>query len=567
MRGAVGTAVFLVALAFGIASRVRPELFRGSTSTAHGGPAAATRPPQFPTVEETLGKLAVGAPPAAPPAGGSDAAPSEIAPVPTPDKSGNQPKPAAVAAGALTPDELFAKASPSVVQVEVRDGDMKPVGQGSGFFVSADGLLVTNHHVIANASFASVRTASGTMLVEGVAASDPGADLALLKVSVKSVPFLKVAEGAAPPVGTRVFAIGNPEGLTNTLSEGLVSGFRTFPGRTEKSPERAFIQTTAAISHGSSGGALLAGNGVVVGVTTAGIDEGQNLNFAVPADAVRRLIGSRGKLRPFASAVAETLSPRDAAAYEGVLTALDHGKFEQAAVLMKGLSERQRNTPAYWFTTGCLHYKLQNFDLAAQAFQEAVRLRPDFSAAYARLGDVYNYQNENDKALATYRKAIQVNPRESRAYCGGGFVYGKQGQFDRAVEIFDRGLAVDPADVELLSRKAIMLGAAKRFAEAEKVYQAALKIDPKRIDTYLYMGETYLKWRKWDKAMKTYRKVITLQPDNAMAYSRLGVAAYNAGDPKTAHSAWQNARRFDPYGPSGGMARQYLQEPKMALLQ
>ena len=81
------------------------------------------------------------------------------------------------------------------------------------------------------------------------------------------------------------------------------------------------------------------------------------------------------------------------------------------------------------------------------------------------------------------------------------------------------------------------------------------------------MGERYLKWRKWDKAMATYRKVITLQPDNAMAYSRLGVAAYNAGDPKTAHSAWQNARRFDPYGPSGGMARQYLQEPKMALLQ
>jgi tetratricopeptide (TPR) repeat protein len=351
--------------------------------------------------------------------------------------------------------------------------------------------------------------------------------------------------------------------LTNTLSEGLVSGVRG----AEETGEVSLIQTTAAISHGSSGGALMTADGTVVGVTKGAIEDGQNLNFAVPAELVRKLIASRASLRTLASATSETLSPRDAAAYVNVLEALDHGKFEQAASLMKNLSDRQRNTPTYWFTTGCLHYKLQNLDLAEQAFKDAIKLRPEFSAAYARLGDVYNYQNENDKALDAYRKAVQINPRESRAYCGAGFVFGKQGQFDKAVAIFDKGLAANPKDIEMLGRKGIMLGAAKRFAEAEKAYAAALKLDEKCIDIYLYMGETYQKWRKWDKAMAAYRKAIGYQPDNAMAYLNLGVAAFNAGDSKTAYYAWRNARRFDPYGPVGGSARDYLEQPKTALRQ
>jgi tetratricopeptide (TPR) repeat protein len=233
---------------------------------------------------------------------------------------------------------------------------------------------------------------------------------------------------------------------------------------------------------------------------------------------------------------------------------------------MKGLSDRQRNTPAYWFTTGCLHYKLQNLDLSAQAFKDAIKLRPDFSAAYARLGDIYNYQNQNERALEMYRKALQINPHESRAYCGGGFVYGKLGQFDRAVEIFDRGLAIDPKDVEMLCRKGIMLGAAKRYADAVKAYEAALKIDDRRIDTNLYVGETYLSWHKWDKAMATYRKIITLQPDNAMAYCQLGVACTNAGDRAAAEAAWRSAHRFDPYGQWGTAARRFLKDPTSALI-
>jgi S1-C subfamily serine protease len=98
----------------------------------------------------------------------------------------------------LEPDALFAHASPSVVRIVTRDEDFHVTGFGSGFFISKDGLIVTNYHVIRGAVFASVvPNDGGTLFVEGLLASDPKADLALLKVSGSGFPALPV--GAAMP--------------------------------------------------------------------------------------------------------------------------------------------------------------------------------------------------------------------------------------------------------------------------------------------------------------------------------------------------------------------------------
>src|SRR5689334_12420283 len=88
-------------------------------------------------------------------------------------------------------EQLFRTASPAVVRVEVQDEKMAPIGLGSGFFISDDGLLVTNFHVIRGASFASVRRADGsTLFVEGIVASDPQIDLAVLKIKGQKLPTL-----------------------------------------------------------------------------------------------------------------------------------------------------------------------------------------------------------------------------------------------------------------------------------------------------------------------------------------------------------------------------------------
>ena len=186
-------------------------------------------------------------------------------------------------ATSLDAQQLFAQASPAVVKIHTYDAVGRSLGQGSGFLIDAAGTIVTNHHVIKDAASARVYIQNQPSLpVTRIVAVDKQADLAIIKVDGKDLPFLKLRV-ALPKVGEKVFAIGSPGGLTNTLSDGLVSGLRRNSGITE-------IQTSAPITHGSSGGPLLSSDGAVVGVTTKGRIGGGDLNFAVPAERVASLL-------------------------------------------------------------------------------------------------------------------------------------------------------------------------------------------------------------------------------------------------------------------------------------
>ena len=184
------------------------------------------------------------------------------------------------------PDRLFEDASPAVVRVLAFDRFGRTSVQGSGFVVSRDGLVVTNYHVVRGASRLEIVLASEARFdVARIEAADPASDLALLRPVGKGLQALELADDDEIKVGLPVVAIGSPQGLTNTLSQGLISGLR------EADRDLTLIQTSAPISPGSSGGPLLLGNGRVAGVTTLYLLEGQNLNFAVPASRVRRLLG------------------------------------------------------------------------------------------------------------------------------------------------------------------------------------------------------------------------------------------------------------------------------------
>jgi hypothetical protein len=173
----------------------------------------------------------------------------------------------------------------SVVFIMANDASGKVVSKGSGFLVSADGRIVTNHHVIAGASSASVKLNNGSFFpVEGVIADDPEQDLAVLKVPGKGLPFLNLGDSEASAVGQRVLAIGSPLGLENSVSDGIVSALRT------DGSGKSWIQTTAPASHGNSGGPLLAMDGKVIGVLTWKKEEGENLNFAAPSNSIKSLL-------------------------------------------------------------------------------------------------------------------------------------------------------------------------------------------------------------------------------------------------------------------------------------
>ncbi len=155
-------------------------------------------------------------------------------------------------------------------------------------------FIVTNYHVIEAAAGIQIKMYDGTAgFVSEVIQEDEAADLAILLGWVPGAkPPATIALSRVPPnVGAKVYAIGSPLGLENTLSEGLVSGIR------EKEDGRRVSQTSAAISPGSSGGPLLAANGKVVGIAKSIRVGGQNLNFAVPAADVLRLLDKPPKPR------------------------------------------------------------------------------------------------------------------------------------------------------------------------------------------------------------------------------------------------------------------------------
>ncbi len=179
----------------------------------------------------------------------------------------------------------------STVLVVAEDAEGEIIGIGSGFFVR-EGLIATNQHVIDEAAIIGVRMVNQEHFhpIDSVAAQDAEQDLALLIVSSLNAPALPLGDSDALQIGEPIYAVGNPIGfLEGTFSDGLVSGIRG------ALPDSKLIQMTAPISEGSSGGPVLNAKGEVVGVSTAEIALGQNLNFAVPSNALKKLIGYVGR--------------------------------------------------------------------------------------------------------------------------------------------------------------------------------------------------------------------------------------------------------------------------------
>jgi serine protease Do len=176
---------------------------------------------------------------------------------------------------ALTPEQVFEHASRSVVTVFAADASRKIVGRGSGVFVDKD-LLVTNCHVIARGKAFLVGHAQKRSFAR-LMAYDADKDLCVLNVQGLEVTPARIGDAKTLRVGQRVYAIGTPEGFELTLSEGLISGLREAGGG-------RYIQTTAPLSEGSSGGGLFDSSGRLIGITAFVFSAGQNLNFAAPAD-------------------------------------------------------------------------------------------------------------------------------------------------------------------------------------------------------------------------------------------------------------------------------------------
>ncbi len=268
-------------------------------------------------------------------------------------------------------DDFFSGASPTRIQRSL----------GSGVIIRGDGLIVTNYHVIQNAKSIKVVLSDGRELEAEIVAKEPRTDLAVLKLQnpPEGLPFLKMKDVDEIEVGDLVLAIGNPFGIGQTVTSGIVSALaRTQIG---VSDFRSFIQTDAAINPGNSGGALVSMDGKLAGINTAILSKSGasvGIGFAIPTNLIIPLVDSLnygGKvMRPWTGVRVKTITADVAKTYKldrpiGVLVTgiypgspADKAGLELNDVILKFNGKELANEAAFQFRTAS-HKLTEKVDL------------------------------------------------------------------------------------------------------------------------------------------------------------------------------------------------------------
>jgi len=209
---------------------------------------------------------------------------------------------ASSAVGTPSAQEIAKNAFGATVLVVMEDVGGHPLALGSGFFVR-DTEVATNLHVVGGAAKGYVKPVGQKAKydIEGMTAVESNYDLVILKVSGRCSATLQLGDSDGVQVGESVYAVGNPQGLEGTFSQGIISSIREIG--TDK-----LLQITAPISPGSSGGPVLNSAGDVIGVSVATFTGGQNLNFAIPSGYLKALLAKTASVTPLVQS--ETPKPK-----------------------------------------------------------------------------------------------------------------------------------------------------------------------------------------------------------------------------------------------------------------
>ena len=375
---------------------------------------------------------------------------------------------------------IVEKTKPAVVEILTFDQQNKPLKTGTGFFVSSNGALLTNFHVISGASLIMAKTPTGAAyFFNGIIAASETDDVAELQFLATDVPYLTLGSSLKAVEGQRVLVIGNPEGLEGTVSDGIISAFRS---------GRSIIQITAPISPGSSGSPVLDETGQVIGMATF-VSEGQNLNFAISAEAIN------GAIQSGLARITPGSTPRPSVADATPTTA----------------ERRQLDQKAFdYFSKAFDEGNAKKYKDAIDDYTEAIRVKPDFAGAYANRGWSYLQLGLYEKAIMDISEAIRLQPDIPTFYLSRGNAYSDLKQYESAVSD----------------------------------YTEVIRLKPDDADAYNNIGNCYLNLRQYARAITDYTEAIQLRTDFGQAYYFRGYAYHMLGNDKAANADLKKAKKL-----------------------
>ena len=315
------------------------------------------------------------------------------------------------AASAQNDEQLAEKALAATVYLELADKDDNLLGFGSGFFVGQS-QIATNFYIVEGAAKGTAQLAGSPTkyTVDGISAIDEKNDLAIIEVTGFEGEPLPLGDSDTVKTDETVYVAGNPQGLEGNFSKDTVSNLHEGDAKKQ-------LQMTALIPPGNSGGPVLNGNGEVIGISLITLDDGQNLNFAIPSNDIKELLTQSGESKPLwrgkQSTSAETYLRRGYAKYRSDQYQAAIDDYDAAINLKPDFA------PAYYFR-GTVKRSLGQYKEAVEDYDTAIDLKNDFAFAYYFRGTIRGDLGEHFIAIQDYNKAIDAKPDYAFAYLRRG---------------------------------------------------------------------------------------------------------------------------------------------------
>lgn len=432
-------------------------------------------------------------------------------------------------ASADTPEQVFSKSSPSIVVV-VASAKGKFVGLGSGV-VTEVGKVITNCHVAQRGENLQVRHL-GKIVRASLQFVDNARDLCQLSVPNLDVSPVTLSTTKNLRVGQRVYAIGAPQGLELTLSEGLISSLRQYEGA-------QYIQTSAAISPGSSGGGLFDDQGRLIGITSYYFSEGQNLNFALPVDWIVEL--------PHRARQAAKLTDESRIEWVNRSFALTE-KEDWAGLLAhsKQWVKRMPGDPVALFSLSIAYNHLGQYDQAINTLQEVVRIMPEGEWVWDALGIAYSGAKQYEQAVKAFQESLRIQPEHSKTWYNLGITYGELTKFHDAIQAYRESLRVDPEYADAWYNLGNIYFGQKKYDAAVNAYREVLRIEPRYAKAWYSLGNIYTTLGQNDQAIQAYQGTLNILPDDAKTWRNLGLVYSRQGQRDRVLEIYKTLRKLDP---------------------
>lgn len=413
----------------------------------------------------------------------------------------------ATAQTTLSAEDIAEKALAATVYLEMKNKNGKTLGIGSGFFVKPN-LIATNYHVIEGAANGTAKLVGKytTYNIEGFTTTDQRNDLAILKVTAYGVKPLSLSDSDAVRIGETVYVAGNPKGLEGTFSNGVISSHQ------DKNTKK-WIQMTAPISLGSSGGPVLNRKGEVIGVSLAWYRnsddplDAQPLNILIPSNYVKTLLIHYSAAKPLGQ-------------------------------------DNVYISPDTYFRWGYMKLGLENYNGAIADLTETIRLSPKNVYAYFNRGIAKSYLGQYTDAIADWSEAIRLDPNFVSAYVNRGFLKGELGQYIAAVADFNTAIQLKPNFAVAYFYRGLMKDSLKQYAAAIEDFNTVILLDPENPEAYNNRGAAKSELGQYAAAIVDWDITIRLKPDYAEAFFNRGLAKGKLGQHVAAITDFDNVIRL-----------------------